>query len=125
VTDSGELTGTDQITVTIGNNGVTVSISSITYITEGGRNSDKHLRTTVALVDDLGNPVSGAAVSMTLANTNTSQSWSSTGTTGTDGATTFKLNNAPSGWYTTTVTNVVAEDLAWDGETPFNFYDKP
>jgi len=43
---------------------------------------------------------------------------SGTGTTGTGGTVTFKLTNAPSGTYTTTVTDVTAEGLTWDGVTP-------
>jgi hypothetical protein len=43
-----------------------------------------------------------------------------TDVTGDDGTVTFKLRNAPSGTYTTTVTAVTAGDLAWDGVTPDN-----
>ncbi len=44
----------------------TVSVSSITYVTEGGKNGDKHLLITIALLDDTPNPVSGASVSIDL-----------------------------------------------------------
>ncbi|MCH7925516.1 MAG: carboxypeptidase-like regulatory domain-containing protein [Planctomycetes bacterium] len=43
-----------------------VIVDSVTYATEGGKNKDKHLLVTVALVDDLGNAVSGASVSIDL-----------------------------------------------------------
>ena len=102
----------------------TVSVSSITYATEGGKNGDKHLLITVALVDDLTNPVSGASVSIKLENDTSGGPWFGTGTTGADGTLTFTLNNAPSGTYTTTVTAVTAEGLTWDGETPLNSFTK-
>ena len=57
-------------------------------------------------------------------NTSTAQSWSGTGTTGTDGTVTFTLKNAPSGCYATTVTNVSATGLTWDGATPTNSFCK-
>jgi hypothetical protein len=40
-----------------------VSVTSVSYATEGGKNNDKHLLITVALVDDL---VDGASVSIDL-----------------------------------------------------------
>jgi hypothetical protein len=100
--------------------GGTVSVNSITYSTSGGKNSDKHLSVTVSLVNELGNPVSGASVSIRIENSSTGQSWVGTGTTGTSGAITFTLNNAPSGTYSTTITDVVASGYTWDGETPTN-----
>lgn len=77
----------------------------------------------MALVDDLGNPVAGASVSIELYR-NGSLYASGTGTTGTDGKVTFKAQNAPSGTYTTTVTNVTATGLTWDGVTPENSFTK-
>jgi len=100
--------------------GGTVSVSSIAYATSGGRNSDKHLNVTVSLVNELGNPVSGASVSIRIENSSTGQSWVGTGTTGTSGAITFTIKNAPSGTYTTEVTNVSADGYTWDGVTPSN-----
>ena len=41
-----------------------------------------------------------------------------------DGTVTFSLKNAPSGWYTTTVTNVSVAGLTWDGKTPENEFEK-
>ena len=46
------------------------------------------------------------------------------GTTGTDGTLTFTLKNASSGIYTTTVTDVTAAGLTWDGSTPANEFCK-
>ena len=49
---------------------------------------------------------------------------SATGTTGTDGKVTFRATNAPTGCYTTTVTNVAASGYTWDGTTPANQFCK-
>ena len=98
-------------------------VNSVTYATEGGKNKDKHLLVTVALVDDLGNVVSGASVSIDLFRDG-SLAGSGTGTTGTDGTLTFSLKNAKSGCYETTVTDVSAEGLTWDGVTPTNGFCK-
>ena len=72
---------------------------------------------------DLGNQVSGASVSIDLFRDG-SLVGSGTGTTGTDGTVTFTLKNAASGCYTTTVTDVTAAGLTWDGITPANDFDK-
>jgi hypothetical protein len=96
--------------------GGTVSVDSITYGTEGGRNGDKHLLITVALVAEAG-PVSGASVSIDLFRNGLLDS-RGTGTTGANGKITFTRKNAPSGPYTTTVTDVIAAGLTWDEEQP-------
>ena len=101
----------------------TVSVSEITYATEGGKSQDKHLLMTVALVDDMGNPVGGATVSVTLTRAE-GGSWNGTATTGTNGTLTFTLKNAQSGTYTTAVTDVTAAGLTWDGVTPSNSFTK-
>ncbi len=122
VTDNVGGTGTDDVVVTVAEPSAeptTVSVASITYATEGGRNGDKHLSITVALEDNLGNPVAGASVSIDVY-LDGSLYGSGTGITGTDGTVTFKANNAPSGCYTTTVTNVAAGLLTWDGAIPVN-----
>lgn len=118
VTDSGEATGSNSIAITVGipSEPTTVSVSSISYSTIGG---GKHLLITIALVDNLNSPVADASVSIDVSLNGTSYgSW--TGTTGAEGTVTFKLTHAPSGTYTTTVTNVTAEGLTWDGITPDN-----
>ena len=126
VTDSGGKTGSASISITVGNppaTATTVSVDSITYATEGGKNGDKHLLITVALLDDLGNPVSGASVSIDLFRDG-SLVGRGTGTTGTASTVTFTLKNAKSGCYTTTVTDVTATGLTWDGATPANEFCK-
>ncbi len=127
VTDSGGKSASDSISITVGTpptEPTTVSVDSITYDTTGGKGGTKHLLIKVALVDDLGNPVAGASVSTKLDNTTTGQSWTGSSTTGTDGTATFKVANAPSGTYTTIVTDVTAEGLTWDGITPENSFTK-
>lgn len=103
--------------------GDTVSVSSISYATEGGKQQNIHLLDTVSLVNNLGNPVSGASVSIILTH-DSGASWNGAGTTGDSGSVTFKLNNAPSGCYTTLVTNVTVEGLTWDSLTPTNNFCK-
>lgn len=96
-----------------------VSVSNISYSTIGG----KHLRVSVELKNNLGMLVSNASVSATLyRNSSSIVSW--TGTTGSDGKVTFAYNNAPSGTYTTSVTQVQAVGLSWDGQTPDNTFTK-
>lgn len=127
VTDTRSVSGTSSASFTKGpapEKPTSVSVNAITYALTGGKNNDKHLNDTVALTDNLGNPVSGVSVSITLTNTSTAQSWSGTGTTGTDGTVTFTLKNAPPGCYATTVTNVSATGLTWDGATPTNSFCK-
>jgi len=101
----------------------TVSVSSITYGSEGGKNNDKHLLITISLVDNLSNSVSGATVSIDLFRDGNFVT-QGTSTTSTDGTVTFSLKNAASGTYTTTVTNVVSSDLTWDGVNPYNIFTK-
>jgi hypothetical protein len=57
--------------------------------------------------------VAGASVSSLLEH-NSGSSWIFTGTTGSEGTVAFSLSNAPSGCYTTTVTDVKAGGLTWD-----------
>ena len=125
VTDSGGKTGSASVSITVGapSGLTTISVASITYATDGGRNSDRHLLITVALVDDVGDPVADASVSIDVY-LDGSLYGTRTGTTGTDGTVTFKANNAPSGTYTTIVTDVTADGLTWDGITPNNGFTK-
>ncbi len=101
----------------------TVSATSITYATEGGKFQDKHLLITIALLDDIRNPVSGASVSIDLYRDG-SKIASGTATTGSSGTITFSLKNAASGLYKTVVTGVTASGLIWDDITPPNEFDK-
>ena len=104
------------------NNSPAVGVDSITYSTEGGKNKDKHLTVSIHVSDDSGNNVSGASISIQLSNGNSS--WTATGTTSSTGDAGFPLKKAPSGTYTTTITNVIASGLTWDGLTPPNSFTK-
>ncbi len=126
VADTGGKTGSASISITVGtapSEPTTVSVSSITYAAEGGRDGKKHLSVTIALVDDLGNLVSGASVSIDV-ELDTDFYASGTGTTGADGTVPLKLPFAPSGCYSTEVTSVTADGLMWDGATPENEFCK-
>jgi hypothetical protein len=125
VTDAGGKTSSDSITITVGTppvTGTTVGVDFITYTGSGGKNDDRHLTVSVNVSDDSGNDVSGATVSITL--TNGDSTWTATGTTSSTGSAGFTLKNSPSGTYTTTVTSLVASGLTWDGTTPTNSYTK-
>jgi hypothetical protein len=97
-----------------------VTVSSITYSTAGDAQNKRNLRVVIQLLDDLGNPVSGATVAGRITNTSTGRRYNRSGTTGADGRVTLAVNRAPAGCYTTTITSVSASGLAWDGATPPN-----
>jgi subtilisin family serine protease len=121
-TDSAGLTGSASVSITVGTppaGPTSVGVSAITYTTTGGRDGKKHLSITVALVDDLEDPVVGASVS-TLLEDASGSFWTFTGTTGSEGTVPFSLLNAPSACYTTTVTAVTASGLTWDPEDSAN-----
>ncbi len=99
-----------------------VRVDSITYSTRGGRFNDRHLDVTLLLLDNDDNPVADASVSATLYRNGAS--WNFQGTTGSNGAVVFTLNNHGSGCYETEVTAVEADGLDWDGVTPENGYCK-
>ncbi len=91
------------------------------YSTLGGRYADRHLEVTVTLVDGTGAPVAGATVSATISGPTAG---GGTVTTDASGIVTFRITNAMSGTYTTTVTEVTAAGLTWDGTTPPNSFEK-
>ncbi len=97
----------------------TAIVDSISYAREGGKNADKHLLVTIAIVDELANPVAGAAVSIELS-VDGSLDAAGTGTTGSNGTVTFSRKNAANGCYTTEVTGVTATGLTWNRLTPSN-----
>jgi hypothetical protein len=124
VTDSGGKTGSDSIGITMGtppSEPTTASVDSVTYDVGGRKNRD--LLITVALVDDLDNPVDGASVSIRIVD-ECGDSWVGSGNTGSDGTVRFQLRRAPSGSYTTTVSDVTASGLTWNGATQTNGYTK-
>ena len=123
VTDSGGNTANDSISITVGSptQPTNVAVSSITY----GMQLNS-LLITVEVVNDFGNPVSGAAVSSTVTE------WLYTGalywfdgtdgTTNAEGKVVFEIPNAPFGCYTAQITNVVADGLTWVPGEPFNSF---
>ena len=125
VTDSGGKASSYSITINVGSSSSATidSVLSINYYTEGGKNTDAHLRIIVSLIDNLRNPVANASVKIALYH-NGSSYLTAAGITGTDGKISFKANSAPSGTYTTTVTDVEAAGLTWDNITPNNSYVK-
>lgn len=125
-TDAGALSANYTLTVTVSDppaEATQVIVDSVSYSTEGGKNQNLHLRIAILVVDDFGNPVGGASVSITL-NHDSVSSWSGTGVTDSSGKAEFKLNAAPSGCYTTTITDVSTKGLTWDGITPTNGFCK-
>ncbi len=119
VTDSGGLPGSDTITVTVvaGSVQVLSPVGLTGHSVSGGQNGDKHLVVTVTLDRGAGAPVSGASGSVTI---NGPKSGGGTVITDALGDVTFKISNAPSSIYTTTVTNVTAAGLIWDSTFPAN-----
>ena len=101
-----------------------VSVASFAYSGSGGRNGDKHVSITVALVDNLGDPVSGASVSVTVT-PDVGSPASGTATTGPGGTVTFTWSNAPGECYVTNVTDVTASGLNWDSVASSNTHTEP
>jgi len=97
--------------------GTSVLVSNIEYSLSGGKDNDKHIDDIVSIVNDSGDPVEGAVVSVELW-LDGSLYGTAAGATGSDGLVTFFAKNAPSGCYETVVTNVTASGLSWDGITP-------
>ena len=125
-TDTRSISGSGTANFSIGpapSEPTTAIVNSITYTTEGGKNSNKHLNIHIAVVDDFGGSVANASVSIELY-LDTVRKVAGTGTTGSNGIVTFTYKNAPSGHYETKITGVTATGLTWDGATPPNGYDK-
>jgi len=122
ITDSGGKMGSASISIIVGTSAVVpvaevVTVDSITYGTTGGRNNNRNLLITINLIDDLEDEVSGASVSIDLFLGSTKVGYG-TASTSTIGSVTFELPKAAKGIYSTTVTNVSATGLNWDGSTP-------
>jgi hypothetical protein len=126
VTDTRSVSGTGSASFSMqpASSANSVGVESIAYATTGGKKNDKHLNITVHARDNDGRAVSGASVSIELSREG-SRIATATGTTGGSGTITFVYNNAPSGIYTTRVTDVTAAGLQWDGMTPANEFKKP
>lgn len=106
-----------------GNETVTMNIGSISYSTNGGRNSDRHLTVRIsAITDDA--PLANAYVEASVSRDGSGYA-TIAGTTDSSGVLSTTFNNAPSGTYTTTITNMTLDGYEWDGNTPDdNSYEK-
>ncbi len=96
----------------------TITVSSISYSLS--RNA-KHMYVSVQL-----NPaIASASVSIAIyLNEGSSPYYSGTITTDTAGVAKFTVVNAPSGTYSTVVTDVTPAGYTWDTKFPENAYDK-
>lgn len=127
VVDSAGLEGSAVATVAVGTTTPfvgTVSVSSISYASSGGRLGDKHLIVEVQLIDGSGAAVSGASVSVEITNSTQGVTSSGQNTTDSSGVAAFEWKNANSGTYSVLVTGVSASGLEWDGQTPANSFEK-
>jgi subtilase family serine protease len=124
-TTSSTSTDTPTPTPAVAPAGNMVGVVSIGYSTSGGKDGKKHLTVTLLVEDNESPavPVAGATVSITLL-FNSNPYASSSGTTDSAGNVSFTATNAPPGDYSTTVTDVVAAGLTWDGVTPSNNFTK-
>ncbi len=110
---SGIIEGTTNLEVTAApEDPTTASVSSIVYSTHGGRDGLKHLDIKITIINDLGELVSRASVSIDLSRDNIFVA-DGTGTTDTNGEVIFTLNNAACGTYETDVTGVIASGLSF------------
>jgi PKD repeat protein len=101
-----------------------VSVESVTYSTEGGKRADKHLVVAIALAHQSGGPVAGATVRVDIYRDG---AWASDGSavTAADGSVAFSLKNAAAGCYVTTIRDISAGGLTWDGANPDPGFCKP
>lgn len=98
-------------------------VQCVTYTTEGGKNSGKHLLIAVTVTDDFGAPLASAQVSVSVTRDGAPFGTASATTNG-SGEATFTAKNAASGAYETTVTAVVSGSLVFEGSTPSNVFAK-
>ena len=82
-----------------------VSVDWIDYGMYGGKQNNKHLTVAVAVVDEFGSPVSGAAVSVRITRNGTG-ALTGQATTDSSGLAFFTISNAKAGTYTTVVTSL-------------------
>lgn len=118
VIDSGGKTGSNSITITVGDEPQpdTIGVATIDYAATGGGN---HLKITCTL----DSPVEGAVVSIDLFRDGSlEQSYS--GATDSQGVVSFLYRKAPSGTYVSVVTDMTAAGYTWDSATPPNSFDK-
>lgn len=121
-TDSGGLSGSASLTITIGTTtSKTLKVKSISYNLGGPAN--KTLFISVKVVDTGDAPIGGAEVKIELSRDGSLIS-TGTGTTASNGLATFQYKNPKSGTYTTKVTSITKTGYTWDGVTPSNSFTK-
>jgi hypothetical protein len=96
----------------------------VTFTTSSGKGGTKNMLITFHVEDDLGNPVSGAAIDINVTRNGTDFGSGSGATTNSAGDVTYNARNAADGVYETIVTNVVASGLSFEGSTPTNSFKK-
>lgn len=101
----------------------TIGATDITFATEGGRYGTAHLLIGVVIEDTNAQPIANASVTISVLYPDGATS-SHNGTTDSSGTASFKLTNAPNGFYTVTVTDVSASGLTWDEEQYSKTWDK-
>ena len=100
-----------------------MSARSIMYRTEAGSSARPDLLIVVRVEDEQDKPVVNASV-LAGVSRNNRQYWALSGTTDSDGAATLKIPKAAPGFYETTVAELTAEGLTWDGVTPPNGFSR-
>jgi len=101
----------------------TASVRSIMYRTEAGSSGKLDLLIVARVEDEQGKPVASASVEVSVSRSG-HQRWALSGTTDADGAATLKIEKATPGFYETTVTELTAEGMTWDGTTPPNGFSR-
>lgn len=102
---------------------IVMKIVSVSYQGYGGKNSDKHFDVTIVIRDEYNNPVAGASVQATI-HSSGGDELSAAGTTDSAGAVVFGVKNASNGTWSTTVLQVTADGLEWDGDNLENSFSK-
>jgi subtilisin family serine protease len=115
-TDLGGLGGSASITLTVNpapGAATSAHVAGFEFWRSGGKTGTKNLNVTVTVVNDLGQPVGNAAVTLSLSSSS-GKPWGGTGTTNAGGQVTFARANAPTACYTATVTDIAAAGLTFD-----------
>lgn len=98
-------------------------VECVTYTTSGGKNQEKDMTITIAVRDDLGNPVAGAVVDISITLNGSAFGTGTGATTDSNGNAAYRVRNAANGTYVTTVTGVTSA-LVFEGSTPDNMFRK-
>lgn len=98
-----------------------VAIGCVTFETSGGPNGDKHLYIRVRVVDNFGNPVAGAIVSVDVERDGASIGSGVLSTTNENGIAGYTAKNQPTALYEVTAASATADGLTFvEGSLPEN-----